>query len=144
MKKLTCLVAICLSINVIGQEVKLMKVKCGILFHGNIPITSAQAAVKSIDVSMEAFNHFSAATTNRIINYALGYYGWNSFLEGREHGLTHASHEYITPVALGTICISVIPGREAARRRRIYEGALVYNKAIMDINKSLTQKEEIQ
>jgi len=116
------------SLNAFSQE---MSFDNGKVYFDGIQITPKLAKQKSQSVSMDAYTSFKKAGSIR---------GWNVFwgiLGGYEVaiGSINLANGYgigAVDVAIGGVCIGIIPTREAKRRMWMNDGVKKYNSAIQD------------
>ena len=126
MKKILLLLALSLSFNAYSQE---MSFQNGNVYLGDVQITPKLAKQRSQMVSMDAYATFKKASTIR---------GWNIFwgiLGGYEvavgsYNLASGYAIGAAEMAIGGVCIGIIPSRESRRRMWISEGVKKYNAAI--------------
>jgi len=126
MKKITLLFLFLFSLNAFSQE---MSFENGQIYLDGIQITPKLAKQKSQSVSMDAYTSFKKAGSIR---------GWNVFwgiLGGYEvaAGSINLANGYgvgAVDVAIGGVCIGVIPTREAKRRMWMADGVKKYNSAL--------------
>lgn len=128
MKKSMLLLLLMFSLNVFSQE---MSFENGQIYLDRIQITPRLAKQESQSVSMDAYNSFRKAESIR---------GWNIFwgiFGGYEVGIgaINLATGYkigAVSMAVGGVCIGVIPTREAKRRMLMADGVKKYNSAIQD------------
>lgn len=126
MKKFTLLLLFMFSLNAFSQE---MSFENGQIYLDGIQITPQLAKQKSQSVSMDAYASFKKAGSIR---------GWNVFwgiLGGYEvaAGSINLANGYgigAVDVAIGGVCIGVIPTREAKRRMWMADGVKKYNASL--------------
>ena len=126
MKKILLLLALSLTFNAYSQE---MSFQNGNVYLGDVQITPKLAKQRSQMVSMDAYATFKIASTIR---------GWNIFwgiLGGYEvavgsYNLASGYAIGAADMAIGGVCIGIIPSRESRRRMWISEGVKKYNAAI--------------
>ena len=126
MKKILLLLALSLTFNAYSQE---MSFQNGNVYLGDVQITPKLAKQRSQMVSMDAYARFKKASTIR---------GWNIFwgiLGGYEvavgsYNLASGYAIGAADMAIGGVCIGIIPSRESRRRMWISEGVKKYNAAI--------------
>ena len=125
MKKIILLFAFSLSFNAYSQE---MSFQNGNVYLDDVQITPKLAKQRSQMVSMDAYASFKKASAIR---------GWNVFwgiLGGYEVavGSYNLASGYAIgglDMAIGGVCIGIIPSRESKRRMWIAAGVKKYNAA---------------
>lgn len=125
MKKIILFFAFSLSFNAYSQE---MSFQNGNVYLGDVQITPKLAKQRSQMVSMDAYASFKKASAIR---------GWNIFwgiLGGYEvavgsYNLANGYAIGAADMAIGGVCIGIIPSRESKRRMWIAEGVKKYNAA---------------
>lgn len=128
MKKFTLLLLFMFSLNAFSQE---MSFDNGKVYFDGIEITPKLAKQKSQSVSMDAYTSFKKAGTIRNWNYFLAVLG------GYELGagtivLANGYGIGAVDMAIGGVCLGVIPTREAKRRMWMADGVKKYNSAIQE------------
>lgn len=126
MKKLILVITLFFSLNSLGQE---MKYAYGKLFLDNVEITPKIAKEKSQFVSVEAFMNFQSAARIRGWNYFWGIFGGYELLAGSA-AFAAGNEVAAIDMAIGGVCIAVIPSRESRRRLLMNEGVKAYNDAL--------------
>jgi len=128
MKKLI-LLTLLFSLNPLFAQK--MEVKYGMLFYNNKITTPINAAIKSKNVSPEAYRYFRDAVVNRLVNCLILGYGGYELDRGKKMADLTQHHHHIDHIPLGITLVSIVPGRESLRRINIYKGVRAYNEAIL-------------
>ena len=128
MKKSTLLLLLIFSLNAFSQE---MSFENGQIYLDGIQITPRLAKQESQSVSMDAYNSFRKAESIRGWNIFWGIFGGYELIGGT----IYLANGYVigaVDMAIGGVCIGVIPTREAKRRMWMADGVKKYNSAIQD------------
>ena len=128
MKKLTLLLLLMFSLNAFSQE---MSFENGQVYFDGIQITPKLAKEKSQSVSMDAYTSFKKAGSIRGWNLFWGIFGGYELAAGSIN-LANGYGIGAVDVAIGGVCIGIIPTREAKRRMWMNDGVKKYNSAIQD------------
>ena len=128
MKKCTLLLLLMFSLSAFSQE---MRFDNGKIYFDGIEITPGIAKQKSQTVSMDAYTSFKKAGNIRSWNYfwaVLGGYelGVGSYNLAAGYGIGAVD------MAIGGVCLGVIPSRESKRRMWMADGVKKYNSALQD------------
>lgn len=128
MKKITLLLLLLFSLSAFSQE---MSFNDGKVYYDGIEITPSIAKQKSQSVSMDAYTCFNKAGNIRNWNIFWAVFGGyelgaGAVVLGQGYGIGAVD------MAIGGVCLGVIPTREAKRRMWMAEGVKKYNSALQD------------
>lgn len=126
MKKFTLLLLFMFSLNAFSQE---MSFENGQIYLDGIQITPKLAKQKSQSVSMDAYTSFKKAGSIRGWNVFWGIFGGYEVAAGSIN-LANGYGIGAVDVAIGGVCIGVIPTREAKRRMWMADGVKKYNASL--------------
>jgi hypothetical protein len=126
MKKFTILLLFMFSLNAFSQE---MSFENGQIYLDGIQITPKLAKQKSRSVSMDAYASFKKAGSIRGWNTFWGILGGYELMAGNVNLLKGYSIGFVD-LAVGGVCIGVIPTREGKRRMWMSDGVKKYNASL--------------
>ena len=128
MKKIILLFLFSLSFNAYSQE---MSFQNGNVYLGDVQITPKLAKQRSQMVSMDAYASFKKASAIRGWNIFWGIFGGYEVAVG-SYNLASGYTIGAADMALGGVCIGIIPSRESKRKMWIADGVKKYNAALKE------------
>ena len=131
MKQLLTTLALLIATSMVGQRMEMIE---GKVYQNNIPITVSMASNQSLAVSSIAHTYFRKASLIRKWNVFFGIFGSYEAILGTNGALTHSDplliQASVLDMAIGGVCIGVIPSRENRRKLYITQGIKAYNDAL--------------
>ena len=131
MKQLLTTLALLIATSMVGQRMEMIE---GKVYQNNIPITVSMASNQSLAVSSMAHTYFRKASMIRKWNVFFGIFGSYEAIFGTHSALTNPDpflrQVAVLDMAIGGVCIGVIPSRENRRKLYITQGIKAYNDAL--------------
>jgi len=128
----TIILSLFLAMNVSAQdEMKHFGKK---IYVDKVPVTLNTAAFMAFEVSTSSYNHIKTAQRIRNWNYFWGVVGGYEVLAGLSYTFSGNDNSQIglIDVAIGGVCLGIIPKREERFKMHLRKAVELYNEAIDD------------